>query len=170
MYQPPLSEAAQARLKIMRATNDGFIIAEEDLQLRGPGEVLAASPPAGIPSSRFGLHGNLLPIARAQAERILKNLPLEAAEMQPYLTLLACLNAIMRCSLPRPEAGHIFMLFSRLLFRAVFFFATAFFLGAEFLPDAVFFASVLPEAVGAGGVTTPPDTTSLTASSTLIFR
>lgn len=40
LYQSPLSKMAQARLKIMRETMDGFVIAEEDLALRGPGEVL----------------------------------------------------------------------------------------------------------------------------------
>jgi ATP-dependent DNA helicase RecG len=40
LYQPPLSQQGAERLKIMRATNDGFIIAEKDLELRGAGEVL----------------------------------------------------------------------------------------------------------------------------------
>jgi ATP-dependent DNA helicase RecG len=40
MYHPPLSANGQARLDIMRSTNDGFKIAEKDLELRGPGEVL----------------------------------------------------------------------------------------------------------------------------------
>jgi ATP-dependent DNA helicase RecG len=40
MYQPPLSDAARARLETMRATNDGFVIAQRDLELRGPGELL----------------------------------------------------------------------------------------------------------------------------------
>jgi ATP-dependent DNA helicase RecG len=40
MYQPPLSALARERLGILRETNDGFRIAEKDLQLRGPGEVL----------------------------------------------------------------------------------------------------------------------------------
>ena len=40
LYTPPLSSAGVQRLKIMRETNDGFKIAEKDLQLRGPGEVL----------------------------------------------------------------------------------------------------------------------------------
>jgi len=40
LYQLPLSELAQARLAIMRETNDGFMIAQRDLELRGPGEVL----------------------------------------------------------------------------------------------------------------------------------
>jgi len=40
MYQPPLSVNARARLGVMRESNDGFLIAEKDLQLRGAGEVL----------------------------------------------------------------------------------------------------------------------------------
>jgi len=40
MYQAPLSEMARQRLGILRDSNDGFVIAEKDLQLRGPGEVL----------------------------------------------------------------------------------------------------------------------------------
>ncbi|EIC29471.1 MULTISPECIES: ATP-dependent DNA helicase RecG [Methylomicrobium] len=40
MYQPPLSEMARRRLGILRDSNDGFVIAEKDLELRGPGEVL----------------------------------------------------------------------------------------------------------------------------------
>lgn len=40
LYHPPLSRVAQERLTIMRETNDGFIIAEKDLEIRGPGEVL----------------------------------------------------------------------------------------------------------------------------------
>ena len=40
LYQPPLSQLARARLEVMRETNDGFRIAEKDLELRGPGEML----------------------------------------------------------------------------------------------------------------------------------
>jgi ATP-dependent DNA helicase RecG len=40
MYNPPLGELAKQRMEIMRQTNDGFQIAEKDLELRGPGEVL----------------------------------------------------------------------------------------------------------------------------------
>ncbi len=40
MYQSPLSETARQRLGILRDSNDGFVIAEKDLQLRGPGEVM----------------------------------------------------------------------------------------------------------------------------------
>ena len=92
MYQGPLSEAAQARLKIMRATNDGFIIAEEDLRLRGPGEVLGQRQ-SGLPEfclADLALHADLLPLARQQAEAVLeKGLSLDAPEMQAYATLLS---------------------------------------------------------------------------------
>ncbi len=40
MYQPPLSDTAKQRLGILRETSDGFVIAEKDLELRGPGEML----------------------------------------------------------------------------------------------------------------------------------
>jgi len=40
LYKPPLGEMATERLKVMRETTDGFVIAEKDLALRGPGEVL----------------------------------------------------------------------------------------------------------------------------------
>jgi len=40
MYQSPLSDTARQRLGILRENNDGFVIAEKDLQLRGPGEVM----------------------------------------------------------------------------------------------------------------------------------
>ena len=92
MYQAPLSEAAQARLKIMRATNDGFIIAEEDLRLRGPGEVLGQRQ-SGLPEfclADLALHADLLPLARQQAENILgKGLSLDAPEMEAYAILLS---------------------------------------------------------------------------------
>ena len=40
MYQAPLSDSARQRLGILRDSNDGFVIAEKDLELRGPGEVM----------------------------------------------------------------------------------------------------------------------------------
>ena len=52
IYQPPLSNLAKERLEIMRTTNDGFVIAEKDLELRGPGEVLGTRQ-AGIPDFRI---------------------------------------------------------------------------------------------------------------------
>jgi ATP-dependent DNA helicase RecG len=51
LYKPPLGETAEARLKMMRETEDGFLIAEKDLELRGGGEVLGARQ-SGMPEFR----------------------------------------------------------------------------------------------------------------------
>ncbi len=48
IYQPPLSETGKARLNIMRETTDGFRIAEEDLRIRGPGEILGTRQTGGL--------------------------------------------------------------------------------------------------------------------------
>ena len=52
LYQLPLSELARARLKIIFESNDGFVIAQQDLQLRGPGELLGARQ-SGMAMLRF---------------------------------------------------------------------------------------------------------------------
>jgi len=48
LYQTPLSKVAQQRLQIMRDSTDGFVIAEEDLKLRGPGEILGTKQTGGL--------------------------------------------------------------------------------------------------------------------------
>jgi ATP-dependent DNA helicase RecG len=48
MYGTPLSEQGKQRLEVMRSTNDGFVIAEEDLKIRGPGEVLGTRQTGAI--------------------------------------------------------------------------------------------------------------------------
>ncbi len=48
LYQTPLSAMARARLKIMRETQDGFVIAQADLELRGPGEILGTRQTGAI--------------------------------------------------------------------------------------------------------------------------
>ncbi len=46
LYRTPLSAMARQRIEVMRQTDNGFIIAEKDLELRGPGELLGTSRPA----------------------------------------------------------------------------------------------------------------------------
>ncbi len=53
IYQSPLSDAARARLKVLSETTDGFVIAERDLELRGPGDFFGTRQ-SGIPTLRIG--------------------------------------------------------------------------------------------------------------------
>ncbi|MPZ18606.1 MAG: ATP-dependent DNA helicase RecG [Luteitalea sp.] len=53
LYQSPLSDDARARLKTIAATEDGFLIAEKDLELRGPGDLFGTRQ-AGLPTLRVG--------------------------------------------------------------------------------------------------------------------
>jgi ATP-dependent DNA helicase RecG len=53
IYQHPLSDDARERLKVMTETTDGFVIAEKDLELRGPGDVFGTRQ-AGVPTLRAG--------------------------------------------------------------------------------------------------------------------
>jgi ATP-dependent DNA helicase RecG len=69
LYKGPLGETAKARLAIMRETEDGFRIAEEDLKLRGEGDVLGTRQ-SGMPGFRLAnvdFHGKLLQAARDDA-------------------------------------------------------------------------------------------------------
>jgi ATP-dependent DNA helicase RecG len=69
LYKGPLGETAKARLAILRETDDGFRIAEEDLRLRGEGDVLGTRQ-SGMPGfrlARIEVHGALLRAAREDA-------------------------------------------------------------------------------------------------------
>ena len=77
LYKEPLGEMSTARLKVIRETTDGFRIAEEDLKLRGEGDVLGVRQ-SGLPGYRIArtdVHGQLITQARDEALRIMKDNP-----------------------------------------------------------------------------------------------
>jgi ATP-dependent DNA helicase RecG len=85
-----LGETAKARISIMRETEDGFRIAEEDLRLRGAGEVLGTRQ-SGLPEFRLAnlaLHGDLLAAARDDAALIIGRDPRLADRRGEALRLL----------------------------------------------------------------------------------
>jgi len=91
LYKGPLGETAGARLNIMRETNDGFLIAEEDLKLRGGGEILGTrqSGTPGFRIARADEHADLMEVARDDSRLIL--------EMDPELKSER--GAALRCLL-----------------------------------------------------------------------
>ena len=77
LWQGPLGDTARARLQILRETDDGFRIAEEDLRLRGAGELLGTRQ-SGLPDFRLAdlaVHDDLLATARADAQLVLEKDP-----------------------------------------------------------------------------------------------
>ena len=77
LYREPLNEMSKARLRVIRETTDGFRIAEEDLKLRGEGDVLGVRQ-SGLPGYRIArsdVHGQLITQARDEALRIMKDNP-----------------------------------------------------------------------------------------------
>jgi len=77
LYQNPLGEAARKRLRVIFENADGFVIAREDLKLRGPGEYLGARQ-SGAPLLRFAdldKDADLVESARAAAEWLLSRDP-----------------------------------------------------------------------------------------------
>lgn len=91
LYQTPLGETAEARIKIMRETEDGFRIAEEDLRLRGAGELLGTRQ-SGLPSFRIAdieTQKELLAAAHDDARMIVERDPeLESERGRALRTLL----------------------------------------------------------------------------------
>ncbi len=90
LYRGPLGDAAKARLAIMRDTEDGFRIAEEDLRLRGEGDVLGTRQ-SGVPGFRVaqvGLHGKWLPVVRDDAALVLARDPELRSERGEALRML----------------------------------------------------------------------------------
>ena len=77
LYQSPLSAVALLRLKMLRSTQNGFLIAQEDLKIRGPGEVLGVRQ-TGLMRFRVAdlvRDEKLLPLVLQAAERILSDYP-----------------------------------------------------------------------------------------------
>jgi ATP-dependent DNA helicase RecG len=72
LYKPPLGQTARSRLAVLRDTNDGFLVAQRDLELRGPGELLGTRQ-TGLPDYRIAnlsRDAELMPQVQLAAETI----------------------------------------------------------------------------------------------------
>lgn len=80
LYKTPLSQNGQERLSILRESNDGFVIAEKDLELRGPGELLGTKQTGdmGFRVAKLERDDHLLTQAHYVAEQVLKDYPVNA--------------------------------------------------------------------------------------------
>lgn len=91
LFQPPLSENARRRLEILRETDDGFRIAEEDLAMRGAGDVLGTAQ-SGLPKFRVAnleTQSGLMAVAQQDARRLVDMDPkLESPRGEAARTLL----------------------------------------------------------------------------------
>ena len=72
LYKPPLGRIAKERLAVLRDTNDGFVVAQRDLELRGPGELLGTRQ-TGLPDYRIAdlvRDAELMPEVQITAETL----------------------------------------------------------------------------------------------------
>jgi ATP-dependent DNA helicase RecG len=83
LYQPPLGQLARERLQVMRETNDGFRIAEKDLELRGPGEVLGTRQTGQLSFRIADLarDAHLLPAVQEVGAHLLSKHPQQAEQL-----------------------------------------------------------------------------------------
>jgi ATP-dependent DNA helicase RecG len=80
LYKPPLGELARSRLAVLRNTNDGFLVAQRDLELRGPGELLGTRQ-TGLPDYRIAnlvRDAELMPGVQAAAQVVQRDDPQKA--------------------------------------------------------------------------------------------
>ncbi|BDY03056.1 ATP-dependent DNA helicase RecG [Ferrimonas sp. YFM] len=77
LYHPPLSKTAQARIGVLRESNDGFVIAQRDLEIRGPGEVLGTKQTglADLKIADLVRDGALIPQVKRLAEHLMRKHP-----------------------------------------------------------------------------------------------
>jgi ATP-dependent DNA helicase RecG len=126
LYKPPLGETARARLEMLRATEDGFLIAEKDLELRGGGEVLGARQ-SGMPEFRVAEVPNfpeLLSAARDDARMVLAADPRLLGErglaLRNLLYLFECDEAVRLFRAAKshqtPEACDVCVMKTRYVF------------------------------------------------------
>jgi ATP-dependent DNA helicase RecG len=90
IYATPLGETAKKRLYTLRDSDDGFYLAEMDLQLRGAGDVLGTKQ-SGLPAfkiAQLDVHGDLLNMAQQEAKLILRRDPTLSSERGKALRLL----------------------------------------------------------------------------------
>lgn len=96
MYQPPLGKVAQSRLGVLRDSNDGFVIAQKDLEIRGPGELLGTKQTglADLKIADLARDGYLIPQIQDWAQQMWQHYPSHA-------------NAIINRWLPyKDKYGH----------------------------------------------------------------
>jgi ATP-dependent DNA helicase RecG len=77
MYQPPLSETGQKRLEVLRETEDGFQIAQTDLEMRGTGDLIGTAQ-SGVPRFKVAdleRQAGLMAIAQSDARKLLNDDP-----------------------------------------------------------------------------------------------
>ena len=77
LYKPPLGSTARSRLAVLRDSNDGFVVAQRDLELRGPGELLGTRQ-TGLPDYRIAnlvRDADLMPQVQIAAETLRRNAP-----------------------------------------------------------------------------------------------
>ena len=101
LYKPPLGQLARNRLAVLRDTNDGFLVAQRDLELRGPGELLGTRQ-TGLPDYRIAnlvRDAELMPGVQLAAESIIRDAP--GSVLRSYVAGWAMPDATERYNPPR---------------------------------------------------------------------